>query len=312
MRLRESTHFGEEAGNLKRAKRLLRLPGVQLCVDLTQIYLELRVSRASAQLAYYMLMSVFPLLIVVSAIIGMMPSGSFSLLNQVLDAVPNDVRPLLEDYLHYIDGNQGIALLSGGIIMTITATSAAFRGLMDIFNEAFGQRTRSGVVSVLLSVLFSVVLLLLAYGSLLVVLLGDWLLGMIRFLLDVPVLHYGWRLAQVLMPFALLLAALLLLYRFTAHTPHHKRSVLPGALLATVALVASTQLFSTFIGISNRYVTVYGSLASVIILMVWLFLCSNIIIMGNIFNFVRTYDRHRFDRVRAHRSDGEKGKPGGD
>ena len=283
---------------MNRTQRLARLSGVQLCKDLAQLYLKLNVSRASAQLAYYMLMSVFPLLIVISAIIGMMPAGTSSLLTQVLDAVPQDVRPLLEEYLSYIGRNQGIALLSGGVIMTITASSSAFRGLMDIFQEAFGQRARSGVADLLLSVLFSVLLLLLAYGSLLIMLLGDWLMGMIRFLLDVPVLHYGWRLAQVLMPFLLLLAALALLYRLTAHTPHHRRRVLPGALLATIALVASTKLFSYFIGMSNRYVTVYGSLASVIIMMVWLFWCSNILIMGNIFNFVRTYDYHRFDHAR--------------
>ena len=59
-----------------------------------------------------------------------------------------------------------------------------------------------------------------------------------------------------------------------------------AAILAAVALVAASMLFSWFIGLSSRYSLVYGSLASVIILLVWLYLCGNILILGNVFNYV--------------------------
>ena len=272
-------------------KKWLERPNVLFCLELVQIYLEKKVSRASAQLAYYILLSIFPVLIVVSAILGVLPLSGSYLLEEVIDALPAAVGSLLEDYLLYVQNNQSVALISGGVIMTITASSAAFRGLMDIFGEVFGQRVREGIIGVFFSILLSLLLLVLIYGSLLIVLLGDWLLGMIQFLLDMPVVHYSWRLIQLLMPFGLIFLSLALIYRLTARTPRHKRMVLPGALLAAVALVAATSLFSSFIGVSSRYATVYGSLASVIILMVWLFLCSNILIMGNIFNFVRA--RHR-------------------
>ena len=272
-------------------KNWLERPNVRFCLELIQIYLEKRVSRASAQLAYYILLSIFPVLIVVSAILGMLPLSGSDLLGDIIDVLPAAVGSLLEDYLLYVQNNQSVALISGGVIMTITASSAAFRGLMDIFGEVFGQRVREGIIGVFFSILLSLLLLVLIYGSLLIVLLGDWLLGMIQFLLDMPVVHYSWRLIQLLVPFGLIFLSLALIYRLTARTPRHKRMVLPGALLAAVALVAATSLFSSFIGVSSRYATVYGSLASVIILMVWLFLCSNILIMGNIFNFVRA--RHR-------------------
>ena len=45
-------------------------------------------------------------------------------------------------------------------------------------------------------------------------------------------------------------------------------------------------LFSWFIGMSSKYSLVYGSLASVIILLLWLYLCGNILILGNVFNCV--------------------------
>lgn len=275
-------------------KGWLERPNVLLCLEMIEIYLNKKVSRASAQLAYYILLSIFPVLIIVSAILGMLPLVGVDMLDGIVDALPVGIGTLLQDYLYYVQENQSVALLSGGIIMTLTASSAAFRGLMDIFGEVFGQRVRGGIVGVFFSILLSLLLLVMIYGSLIVVLLGDWLLSMIQFLLAMPVLHYGWRLAQLLMPFGLIFLFLALIYRLTARSPRHKRMVLPGAFLAAVSLVAATSLFSYFISISSRYTTVYGSLASVIILMVWLFLCSNIIILGNIFNFVRAQHRELF------------------
>ena len=50
-------------------------------------------------------------------------------------------------------------------------------------------------------------------------------------------------------------------------------------------------IFSWFIGMSTRYSLVYGSITSVVILMIWLYLCGNILILGNVFNCV--WYRHK-------------------
>ena len=87
----------------------------------------------------------------------------------------------------------------------------------------------------------------------------------------------------------------LLVYRMAAPRGRPRPPILTGAFLAAVALVAATALFSWFIGLSSRYSLVYGSLASVIILLVWLYLCGNILILGNVFNCV--WYRHKKRRV---------------
>lgn len=62
--------------------------------------------------------------------------------------------------------------------------------------------------------------------------------------------------------------------------------MLKGAFLISILLAAASGLFSMFISLSTRYSTVYGSLASVIILMLWLYLCGNIVNLGNVLNYV--------------------------
>ena len=60
-------------------------------------------------------------------------------------------------------------------------------------------------------------------------------------------------------------------------------------------MVVASAVFSFFIGMSSRYSLIYGSLASVIILLLWLFLCGNILILGGVFNKVR-YDRKKMKK----------------
>ena len=56
--------------------------------------------------------------------------------------------------------------------------------------------------------------------------------------------------------------------------------VLLTSLGAALAIVAASALFSWFIGLSSRYALVYGSLASLIVLLVWLYLCAAILLVG--------------------------------
>ena len=83
---------------------------------------------------------------------------------------------------------------------------------------------------------------------------------------------------------ALPILLLLLLYRSV--TPHNRPAlpVLPGAIFGGLAILAVSILFSTMISASARYTLVYGSLASLIILMLWLHLIGTIILLGGLVN----------------------------
>ena len=61
----------------------------------------------------------------------------------------------------------------------------------------------------------------------------------------------------------------------------------PGAVFASVGLVAGTGVFSMFISLSSRYSLVYGSLANIMLLMLYLFVCSNILVTGSLINCLR-------------------------
>ncbi|MCD8051964.1 MAG: YihY/virulence factor BrkB family protein [Clostridiales bacterium] len=260
---------------------------VAFLVDVVQVYLDRRVSRGAAELAYYLLMTLFPILMMITGIVGLLPMDGVNLATAVSEFLPETVAGVVADYIVYVQDYQSIAMFIAGLATTITAASAAFRGLVSISGEIYGRRAFRGVWAVLFSWVFALLLLVMIYLSFVVVLTGNWFMNLVASFLPFTVPVY-WPFIRLLVMFGAALLFLSLLYRLTAPGGRNKPRppVFTGAVFTSLMLTLFSHLFSTFISLSSRYSVVYGSLASVVILMLWLYLCGNIVILGNVFNYV--------------------------
>lgn len=274
-------------------KQLLQKKPVKFALEMVELYFSKHVSRSAAELAYFLILSFFPLLICINAFIGLLPLDLEAVLSAADLLLPSAISGILLDYVNYISTNQSRGLLVAGIFMTLLFASAAFRALMNIMGDIYGRKSYRGVRQVIASVLFALLLLFTIFLSLVVLLTGGWLFQAAERLLhlDSNVLPWDWQWMRFLLLFLLVFLFVLLVYRVAAPRGKPRPPVLTGAFLASVALSAFSMLFSLFIGLSSRYSLVYGSLASIIIMLVWLYLCGNILIIGNIFNFV--WYRHK-------------------
>lgn len=270
-------------------KLLQAHPPIRFVVDVVDVYFSKRVGRAAAELAYFLILTFFPIMICVSAFVNELHLNLAALLDQADPFLPEGVLTIFQEYLHYIDTNQSTAMLISGAFLTILFASAAVRGLMSIMQELYGRATFPGIWQVVASLLFSVLLLVTIYLSLAVVVTGNWffhLLGQV-FRLEGLVERFGaWQSMKYLLLLGMVFLFILLLYRFAAPLDRPRPPVVPGALAASAALAAASMIFSILMGSSTRYSLIYGSLASVIIMLVWLYLCGNILIMGNVINYV--------------------------
>ena len=264
----------------------VRYPLVAFIVDVIEVYLDRRVSRSSAELAYYLLLSVFPMLIMVISALGWLHLDANSVISFLKTVLPAQIMDLFSDYISYVFTHQSSGLFLAGLIMSITASSAGFRSLMSISAEIYGRRTFRGVWYLLTSLIFSVLLLVMVYGSIVVVLTGNWFFNWFRTQFSMLPLPKNLRWIRLMILFGIALLVLALLYRVTAPWSHQRPPVLKGAFFISILLAAASGVFSVFISLSTRYSTVYGSLASVIILMLWLYLCGNIVNLVNVLNYV--------------------------
>lgn len=260
--------------------------------EVVELYFTKRVSRSAAELAYFLTLSFFPALICINAIIGTLDLDVASLLAQAAIIIPEEALAVLEEYVRYITVNRSNALLAGGVVMLLFSASAAVRSLMDVMDDIYERKSYTGFWQIVASVAFSALFLLTIYLSLVVVLTGNWFFHLLEDLLRrIPrlaevTLPWDWQWMRFLILFALVLFFVMVLYRATAPRGRPRPPIFTGALLASAALVGASMLFSIFISLSSRYSLVYGSLASLIILLVWLYLCGNILILGNVVNRV--------------------------
>ena len=266
-------------------RRLRERSCVQFVLEVADLYFSKRVARSAAELAYFLVLSFFPALLCVNAFIGGLHLDVGTLLEAAAPILPREALDVLGEYVRYITENQSQGMLAAGLAMTLVSSSAAFRALMNIMGDIYERRTYRGIWQIIASVGFSVLFLVTIYLSLVVLLTGEWLFRLLERLLHLE-LPWDWQWLRFFLLFSMVLLFILAVYRMAAPRGKPRPPLLTGGILAAAALVAASAVFSWFIGVSSRYSLVYGSLASVVILLVWLYLCGTILILGNVFNCV--------------------------
>lgn len=270
-----------------------QLPPVLFVRDMVQTYGRLGVSRAAASLAYFLILTLFPLLVCVNFFIGLLeldPEAVFSALDPLL---PQESLSIILEYLTYVSGipqSQSTPLLLASLFTILLSASAGLRTLLKTMDELYQVRHVSSLRRVAVSVILSLLFLLTIYLSIVVIFTGDWFFQVLEERLPPPLaeliplrlLSQLWGWLRYLLLFFCVLLLVLAVYRMGTPPPlrREKKVLRLTALLSAGALVACSVLFSWFIGMSSRYSLVYGSLASLIILLVWLYFCGNILLLG--------------------------------
>ena len=270
-------------------KKILSFPPVSFGVKAAELYLEMGAPRAAAALSYFLILTLFPLLVCVNYFIGLFHLDLENLLLSLDQFLPDEVLLVMRDYLGYVAGSQSRALLLASLVTILISASAGLRTLLAAMDGLHGVKNTHAVRRVVLSVALSALFLLTIYLSVVVIFTGEWFFWLLeeqlpRYMIEhIPLsaLSGLWRWMRYLLLFCFVLLLVLIVYR--AGTPRDamgRRVVVLASLLAALAIVAASALFSWFIGMSSRYALVYGSLASLIILLVWLYLCGNILLLG--------------------------------
>ena len=254
------------------------------------IYTKKRVPRSAAELSYYIVLSVFPLLICMNALLANLNIDWGGFVSAWEGIIPADALRVIGNYLSYIRSNDSEALIILGISGMAASSSAAFRSLMNIMEDIQGPCRFTGIFRTIFSFGMSLLFLAVVYVSALIVLLGEWVLVLLNDTFDTTLLLGVWKWVRFLIMFFLIYFITYGIYTATAPKEDPKLKRMPGAFIAAFLLVAVSIMYSWFINMSIKYTLVYGSIASVIILMVWIQNCGLILIMGNVFNVARGKD----------------------
>lgn len=267
-------------------------------IGITEKFFSLKLNRAAAALSYFLIMTLFPMLICVQWILGALGEDIVLFLEGFSHLIPSGVIEIIEEYLSYT-GSQSGGLLFIGITTAVYTGASAFRTLSDTLREIFESYGGNETARFIFSFIYSVLFLVAVYIFAIIVLAGKWLINLLEpFFLQIEFINLIdlanlWNWFRFVILDIVSATLLYTVYYCNAWRSPYKMKILPGAVFGSLVLTFVSGFFSWFISSSVKYSAVYGSLASVIILMLWLYILANIILIGALVN--KELSDHRGD-----------------
>ncbi len=244
----------------------------------------------AAQLAFYFLFALFPMLIFLAALVGSLPIPH--LLDRLIDylsqVLPTIAIVLVRQTLLEITHGPRSGLLSFGLIATLWASSSGLHALIYSLNVAYRVKTmrpwwRDRLLAIGLTFGFSILIIVALTIIFVGANLGTFLASEFRLGTG---FQTGWLLLQWPTMVVFMLLGLELLYFSAPNRPMRWRWMTPGANFALVAWLVISFAFKWYVSRVANYTLTYGSLGSVIVLMLWLYFTSIAILIGGEINGV--------------------------
>jgi membrane protein len=240
----------------------------------------------SAQLSYFLLLSLFPFLIFLITLIGYLPISQVDVLGAIKQFAPDETIQMIDRTLDQIIDKKNGGLLSFSIIATLWSASNGMNAIVKAFNRAYGvDESRSFLVARGMAVLLTVAMGFVIVVALLLPVFGKEIgffifsnFGFSEQFLSV------WNTFRWLVSGIILLLVFTAIYYFAPNKHLHLKDVLPGSIAATAGWIVVSSAFSYYVGNFANYSAHYGSIGGVIVLMIWLYLSGMIIILGGELN----------------------------
>ncbi|WP_306488565.1 YihY/virulence factor BrkB family protein [Agathobaculum sp.] len=239
------------------------------------------IPQAAAELSYFLLFSMFPLLMFVNSILAQLDI-TLEGITPVLEMLPKSLQRLITGYLAQLSGTPSFSPMLIGIGLTLYFLSRAVRSMMRTVNDIYHvEVTRGMVKDVLISLGITAGFLISVVCSFVLVVAGRTLLRLLPQAFPIPqaaldVTHD----ASFLVMIAFIFAFLMLFNRIVPNLHLKFREVWPGALFSLVAWILVSWAFSFYVDNMARYSVLYGSLGTIIVLMLWLYIVSMLLLMG--------------------------------
>lgn len=241
-------------------------------------------TRASA-IAYNFLLALFPATIFFFSMLAYVPIENFSdEFMQVLKvSIPKSAFDTVSDTISDIVSHQRTGLASVGFIMAFIFSTNGIFSMMAGFNKTghlFEQRSfwKKRLIAALITVLIVVVVLLGLTSLIVEGKIEDWIDGQFPGLERFSSLVFS--VVEKLILLSIILGVVGVIYKLAPGTVNRWKFFTPGSLVATLLFWATSAGFSYYVSNFSTYNKLYGSLGTLIVIMLWLYFNSFVLLVG--------------------------------
>ena len=241
----------------------------------------------AAQLAYYFLLALFPLLLFLTSVIGVVMGSDSglrqSLFNYLGKVLPASASQLVSTTVFEVTNSSGGGKIAFGVLAALWAASNGMGAITEALNIAYDVKesrpwwkqrlTAIGLTVALAVLIISALALVLGGGR-----IADYVAGSQGF---GEIFIMAWKILQWPIVLAFVLLAFALIYYFAPDVKDQKWIwVTPGSVLGVGLWLLVSLSFRIYLHFFDSYSKTYGALGAVIVLMLWLYLTGAAILTG--------------------------------
>ena len=254
----------------------------RLAGDMIRRYYVHDVARDSAALTYYLLFAIFPLLIFVSTLLGVLELDITSITAVLAPILPSDVVDIIRTYLEYVAANQSRQLLWFSLVFSIWFPMRSTGCLMHSLRKAFGRSAPENILlGQLRTLLFTIWMIFVIGLTLALVVVGRRALYFLSGFLPLSETFISvWGYLRFIILGLVMAISLGILYQLALGQRRPLREVLPGVGSSLAAWLLLSMAFSYYVENMARYGQLYGSIATIVVVLLWLYMSGQVLILG--------------------------------
>jgi len=233
--------------------------------------------NTAAELTYRLMLAILPLMTFAMSLLGFLQLDT-SMLDEILAPyLPADIHTTLLGFIHALALERNAAVLSLSIIIAIASASSGFRAIMRGINKCYGTKdNRNLIIRMLISTALTFVFVITIVISVVAIVFQGIVLDFAAQYAEINIVLTA--VFSDLFTFFSMFVTLMFIYKISV-SKKSLRSVLPGSIFSVILWLATARLFNIYIAIFPVS-TVYGSIASAFVMLLWLNMISIIILLG--------------------------------
>lgn len=250
-----------------------------------------RLIGLSAEIAFHAMLALFPAILALLTAIGLLEESLKQTLPnlaiQLELVIPNQVWLLLDNFADNIRLSGGKSWFSLSFVIAIWISSSALSAAMNAIDEIHGLplvQRRPFWQRKLVSLLLTVGAILLLVIASFFMFIGDGLVNLVFRVTGASLLLTVWKLLIPPVTLCLVATAFALIYRFGTSQWKRRQPVILGAILAALFWAGLSSLFRLYVANFAYYNKIYGAVGAVIVLMLWLYMSSFVMLLGEQLN----------------------------
>lgn len=249
------------------------------------------VGAYAAQTAFFFLLCMIPIILLLLTLVQYTPVTKADVMTAVIQVFPSSVDSLITSIVNQVY-NQSTGIVPVTIIVALWSAGKGVLAMSSGLNCVYNcQETRNYIFLRIRATLYTVMFILVIILLLVLSVFGNTLNILVEEHVPIMKNMADWLIeARMIITPTVMLVFLMLIYKFLPNRKDKYRKQIPGAIFATIGWMVVSWVFSVYVDIFQGFSSMYGSLTTIMLIMMWLYFCMYSILLGGELNMM-LYDK---------------------